>query len=171
MKPIWTKRIAATLIMMSFALVASAQYVWLDEKGSKQYSDMPPPASIPQKNILKQPGRGYVSSPPPSESTDNSAKDAATDDKAKAPMTTAEKNADFQKRKAKQAEDEAKAAAEAKHAAAKAKACENARNYSQSLSSGQRIATTDKSGERSFLTDEQRAKELREAREVLNECK
>ena len=169
MRPIWTKRIAATLVLLSFSTMVLAQYIWLDERGMKQFSDMPPPASVPAKNILKQPGRSYT----PSQSSDSgdASDKKATAEKDNTPMTTAEKNAEFQKRRAKQAEDEAKAAVEAKNAAAKAKKCGNARAYQRSLSSGERIATTDKNGERSFLSDEQRARELKDAQSALSDCK
>lgn len=171
MKPIWTPRIAAALTMLCMTTAAFGQYIWLDEKGGKQYSDMPPPASIPQKNILKQPGKSYSASQTSSDSADVPAKTTATAEKTSAPMTTAERNADFKKRKAKQAEEEAKAAEEAKNAAAKAKNCENAKSYHRSLTAGERIATTDKNGEKTFLSDEQRAKEIKEAQAVLNDCK
>jgi hypothetical protein len=173
MRPIWIKRIVTTLTLLSFASLACAQYVWLDNKGVKQYSDMPPPASVPQKQILKQPGRSYSASQTSSDNNDadSASKSATSPDKSSAPMTTAEKNADFQKRKAKQAEQEAKAAEEAKNAAAKSKNCENARNYYRSLTSGARIATTDANGERVYLGDDQRAKETQDAQNILNDCK
>ena len=33
---------------------ALAQYVWVDDKGNKQYSDTAPPASVPKNRILKR---------------------------------------------------------------------------------------------------------------------
>jgi hypothetical protein len=173
MKSIGIKRIVSTLTLLGFTAVASAQYIWLDEKGVKQFSDVPPPASVPQKRILKQPGQTYFA---PQSSSDDAASDtsdqkSSSPDKPSAPLTTAEKNAEFMKRRAKQAEQEAKAAAEAKNAAAKAKNCENARNYYRSLTSGERIMTRDSSGERAFLSDEQRAREEKETKAILNDCK
>ncbi|MGZ3159237.1 MAG: DUF4124 domain-containing protein, partial [Burkholderiaceae bacterium] len=168
MKPIWITRIAATLTMMGLAAAACGQYIWLDDKGVKQFSDMPPPASVPQKNILKQPNRTPIAAPASTDSDSNNAaaKNPLITEKANVPMTTAEKNADFQKRKAKQAEMEAKAAEEAKNAAIKAKNCDNARSYQRSLTSGERIATTDKNGERFYLNDEQKAKEAKDAQNI-----
>ena len=171
MKPIWTPRIAATLTMFCMTTAAFGQYIWLDEKGGKQYSDMPPPASIPQKNILKQPGKSYSAPQTSSDNADAPAKSPAVAEKTNVPMTTAERNADFKKRQAKQAEEEAKTAEEAKNAAAKAKNCENAKSYHRSLVSGERISTTDKNGEKTFLDDGQRAKEIKEAQAALNDCK
>jgi hypothetical protein len=173
MKSIGIKRIVSTLTLLGFTAVASAQYIWLDAKGVKQYSDVPPPASVPQNRILKQPGQSYMAPQMSSDdaSSDTSNQNTSSSEKASAPMTTAEKNAEFMKRRAKQAEQEAKAAAEAKYAAAKAKNCENARNYYRSLTSGERIATRDSSGERAFLSDEQRSKEEKETKAILNDCK
>lgn len=138
---------------------ASAQYVWVDEKGTKQYSDMPPPASVPTSRILKRPGG--APSPQPE----------AASPPAKTELSVAEKEADFRKRRSEQAEKEKKAAEQAKYEADKAKHCERAREYNRVLESGERVARTDKSGERAFLTDEQRAQELRDTRRTLEECK
>jgi hypothetical protein len=170
-----TKKFAVTLLMLTSMLgistVAFAQYIWIDESGVKQYSDMAPPSSIPKKNILKQPGKSYSASQSNSDTPAPAAKSTDGSDKQSAPLTAAEQNAEFQKRKAKQAADEAKAALEAKNAEAKAKYCDSTRSYNRSLASGDRIATTDKNGERSFITDEQRAKEIKETGEALNNCK
>ncbi|MFC7517478.1 DUF4124 domain-containing protein [Herbaspirillum sp. GCM10030257] len=151
----------AALICMGFAGAAHAQYVWLDDRGVKQFSDMPPPSSIPASRILKQPGS----------STPAAAPAESVGSEAKSQMTTAEKNAEFRKRQTERAEKERKAAEEAKIASEKARNCERAQEYYRALESGERISRTDKNGERSFLSDEQRAKEVRESRRVLDECK
>ncbi|HZW14352.1 MAG TPA: DUF4124 domain-containing protein [Noviherbaspirillum sp.] len=151
---------AAALMGLALAGTAFAQYVWVDEKGVKQYSDMPPPASVPANRILKQ--RGVAVSQQP---------EAETAAAPKTDLSTAEKEAEFRKRRAEQAEKDKKAAEQAKYAADKAKHCERAREYNRALESGQRIARTDKDGERTFLTDEQRAQELRDSRRTLEDCK
>lgn len=154
---------AAALTALSLTGAAFAQYVWIDEKGVKQYSDMAPPASVPASRIIKQP-HGSTISP----ATVTAAESAAPD---KAEMTTAEKNAEFRKRRAEQAEKEKKAAEDTRFAAEKAKHCEQAREYSRALESGERLTRTDKNGERIFLPDEQRSREIRETRRVLQDCK
>lgn len=162
MKPARLKHVAAALAALSFASAAFAQYVWLDDRGVKQYSDMPPPASVPQKRILKQPGGAPA---PASESAQNAPS------AEKAPMTLAERNAEFQKRRAEQAEKEKKAEEQQRAAADKARNCERAGEYRRMLESGERIAHRDGNGERSFLTDEQRAQELNETRTIMRDCK
>lgn len=169
MTRVHVKHIIAALAALTLASTACAQYIWLNERGVKQYSDMPPPASVPQSRILKQPGGAS----PTAAQTNAAATETAekSPEKDKAPMTIAERNADFQKRKAEQAAKEKKAEEQAKEAAAKAKNCEQASEYHRVLASGERIARADRNGERSFMTDEQREQELKEAKRLLDNCK
>ncbi|OWW22170.1 DUF4124 domain-containing protein [Noviherbaspirillum denitrificans] len=153
----------AAVAALLLPVAASAQYIWLDEKGSRHYSDMPPPPSVPSNRILKQPGA-------PASAQQNPA-DEKPANAAKTAPTLAEQNAEFRKRRADQAEKEKKAADEAARAADKAKNCERAHDFQRLLDSGERIARTDKNGERTFLTDEQRARESRENRQTLADCK
>jgi hypothetical protein len=177
MKPIWpacVPTLILALLTMSLPASAVAQYVWLDEKGGKHYSDVPPPTSIPNNRILKAPGAAHLATAKTAEvsATPQSDEEASiTKATVKTPKTVAEKNADFIKRKTEQAEKEKKAADEAKRLADKAKSCERTREYQRVLDSGQRIAQTDKYGERAIMNDEQRAQELREAKQMLAECK
>lgn len=162
---------AVALIAGGCALAgtALAQYVWIDGSGVKQYSDMPPPVSVPAARILKTPRP--VSAPASAVGTAPAPADAgATADKPKAPPTLADKNAEFNKRRAEQAEQEKKAAEQSRIAAEKTKNCERARQYQKTLASGVRITSTDKNGERVFLDDAQRAQEQQEAKKVLQDC-
>jgi hypothetical protein len=163
-----------SMLALSFPGTAVAQYVWLDEKGSKHYSDIPPPASIPNNRILKAPGTSRLEPAknlemPVSTQADEEASSGKS--AAKSPKTLAEKNADFIKRKTEQAEKDKKSADEAKRTADKTKNCERIRDYQRALDSGQRIAQTDKYGERAIMSDEQRAREARETKQMLAECK
>jgi hypothetical protein len=167
-------RFVPTALGLAFCLLASgafAQYVWLDEKGVKQFSDMPPPAGVPQSRILKQPTgiKPKTGLENNDQSSDNTTKPAAAQQKSS--MTTAEQNAEFRKRRADQAEKEKKAADEATRQAEKAKNCERAQNYQRGLESGERISYTDKNGERAYMSDEQRERELQEAHRILADCK
>lgn len=161
MKRIPLQHLAAAMLALTVLQSAGpvyAQYVWVDEKGVKQYSDMPPPPSVPASRILKQPG---AASQPTEPSPTNTRQEPST----------ADKNVEFRKRKAEQAEKEKKAAEEARLAAEKSKNCERAREYQRALESGERISRTATNGERSFLTDEQRTQELNEARRIVQECR
>lgn len=171
-----TKNVFAALVLTFATSAAFAQFVWIDANGTKQYSDRPPPASIPKNKILKEPSlelRNGGQSAGQAEAVTGAApeKGAPNVKPAKGPATTAEKNADFVKRKSDQAEADKKAADEAKEAADKSKNCERAQAYNRSLQSGERIATTDKNGEKAFLSDEKRGQEVRETKRVMEGCK
>ena len=179
---------------------ALAQYAWIDERGVRQYSDQPPPKSIPTARILHQPAESLRSNAPALPATTPAAiragasaaeapasaqpagiaatpaaaaaaAVAAVPTVPKPPLTTADKNADFLKRKAEAEEKEKKLAEEARLAAAKARQCEQARSYASSLQSGERITIAGKDGERSYMSDEERQQESAEARRALAGCK
>lgn len=183
MKKVSTKHIAILLLgMLGCSTVVYAQYAWIDERGVKQYSDMPPPITTPRAKILKAPNlKPMASAPSPSgdaataEGAENPAENPAPPPKAKekdkTPLTTAEKNTEYQKRKAEQAEKDKKTGEEAKAATDKKNNCESARAYLRSLESGQRIAATGKNGEKSYIDDKQRADELQRAKQIIAECK
>ncbi len=166
-----------TGLMLAFAVSSSAlaQFVWIDPNGTRQYSDRPPPASVPKNKILKEPGielrnpRAADVAPAPAEAAALAVKDSAV--APKGPQTTAEKNADYIKRKTDQADKDKKTADDAKEAADKNKNCERAQAYSRSLQSGQRIATTDKNGDKSYMSDDKRAQDIRDTQRVLDACK
>jgi type IV secretory pathway VirB10-like protein len=160
------QKIVIAIAMFTCATAAMAQYVWLNDKGIKQYSDMPPPPSVPNSKILKTP-RGV---PPATTPAEPAEADSDTAKKA-APPTTADKDAEYQKRRAEQAEKDKKADEKAKQEAAKKKNCESAQAYNRALASGERISRVNASGEREYLSDEQRAAGQKEAQRALADCK
>jgi len=165
--------IATAFFMLGLCASASAQYVWLDENNKKHYSDQPPPASVPNKRILKTPRNRpaiNINESTPTDKASGASTGAAAATKPQAPMSTAEKNADFNKRKMEQAEKDKKADNEKKRADAKAQNCERARSAQRSLSSGERIARMGKSGEREFMGDEERARESQTVQDALKDC-
>ena len=167
--------IATVFFMLGLFAPASAQYVWIDQNNKKHYSDQPPPASVPNSRILKAPrNRPAVNINDAAQNgavtgTSTGASSAAPA-KLKAPMTTAEKNADFNKRKMEQAEKDKKAEEERKRADAKAQNCERARAAQRSLNSGERITRVGKNGEREYIGDEERTREKQVVQDTLKEC-
>lgn len=161
------------LAALAFCVSASAfaQYAWTDEKGVRQYSDRPPPASVPNSRILKQPG--FATHSPIEAGLDAGQHDAeASKSQAANPTPTlAERNTDYKRRQAERAEKEKKEAEEARRATENRKNCDRAQEYRRVLESGERIGRVDKNGERSFLTDEQREQEMRETGKILQDCK
>jgi hypothetical protein len=158
-------------LMLGLSLPAFSQYVWLDEKGVKHYSDMPAPATVPASRILKSAGAALRAQSPGNTPITPEDMNGNATAKTQLPMTTAEKNADFQKRRIEQSEKDKKAAEETQRAADKAKNCERASTYQKALDSGQRIAQQGTDGQRAFLSDAQRAQELRDTKRILVECK
>lgn len=151
-----------------------AQFVWRDSQGVKHYSDRPPPSSVPRNKILKAPNivapSAFDLAAPAA--TENVATGAATTSpKSAGSMSTAERNADYTKRKMDEAEQAKKSTATAKLAADKKTNCEQARSYSRTLEDGGRISNIDSNGERVYLSDEQRVQEVRKAQRILAECK
>jgi hypothetical protein len=84
--------------------------------------------------------------------------------------TLAERNADFNKRKAEAAEAK-QAAANAQRKADEAANCNAARQNQQALDQGLRLSTYDKNGERGYMNDEQREELRKNTQKVLADCK
>lgn len=170
-------RLAVLLFGLGLAHAALAQYVWLDEKGVKQFSDQPPPANIPKKNIIKGPAAPSAKPAAKPGSDDaapaelDAAAASAASNAASAAPTYAERNAEYKKRRQEQVEKDKQASDDAARAEARKKNCERARDYQRTLDSGIRITNTDKNGERSVMGDEERNRASRENRQILDGCK
>jgi hypothetical protein len=147
-------------LTLAFAASASAQlYRWVDKDGKVRYSDTPPPGV--KATTLRPPSAATA---PPAAAGDAAAKDAK-----KGPLTPAEQEADYRKRqlesqKARGKDDQARRDTDAKQAN-----CARAREALVTLESGQRITRTDGQGERAFLDDEARAREIEKARQSVRE--
>lgn len=152
----------AGLTMLAHVGNAHAQYAWTDERGARHYSDRPPPASVPESRVFKRPGGAPAPAPEALRNREVSAPAPA--------VSLAERNAEFRRRQAGRMEAENKAAEEARIAAEHKLNCERAAVYQRTLDSGVRIRITEGDGERRYLSDEQRARELRETRKVLSGC-
>lgn len=168
------------LIATSILLISSnsfAQYIWINEKGVKQFSDKPPPASVPKNKIIKAPNINH--SNPASNSSSNTDNAESADGKTKLseieklekPKTIANKNEDFNKRKQEREENEKKAKEEQTRLAENKKQCERAKSYQRTLENGNLVTTTNKNGEKIILDGSQRAKELAETKKYTQECK
>jgi hypothetical protein len=166
-----------TYIFLASSFIASlmisnvvvAQYIWLNDKGVKQYSDTPPPKSVPREKILKSPFG--TTRPTTAIEAKNPADAVAENPKIEKPVTTASKNEDFNKRKLAREEADKKIAAEKQQNSDKAKNCERAKSYKQSLDEGMLIMSRDKNGERAPLDEAQRAREMNDVKKVLADCR
>jgi hypothetical protein len=147
--------------LLVLANLAQAQYVWIDQKGMKQFSDQAPPASVPLKNILKAPPKtaAFVAV------DEFSTKPAAP---AAAPAALADREADYRKRMKEKADVDTKAAGQADYVAQRKAACDAARIRIAELASGKRVRTNTE--DRAVLDDNARAAKLAEANQSLSQC-
>lgn len=154
--------IASTTALL--VMPAQAQWKWRDAQGRVQYSDRPPPASVPDKDVLSKPSRSLA--PPPAPVAASAASPGASAVPVRDPQLEARKRQT-------EAEEAAKTRAEEDKLARQRKEnCERAREYARTIESGMRIARVNAQGEREVLDDDQRAKEQVKAREVMaSECR
>src|SRR5436309_5145776 len=135
---------------LAFAATALAQqYRWVDKDGKVGYGDTPPPGV--QATSLKPPPAG-----------------------APAPTTAPQANpeAAFRKRQQERQEKEEKSAKERADAETKRVNCEQSQASLRTLQSGQRISSTNAAGERVFIDDEERTKEIERTQRAVNDwCK
>jgi type IV secretory pathway VirB10-like protein len=158
--------LAAALVAV-YAVPASAQWAWRDESGRTVYSDRPPPASVKSDQILRQPSSQSFGAPSAQNAPGPEGKGDAKD-APKGPKTLAEREQEFRKRQQESAEAEKKQAEEQSRSEQKAAECERMRGYLKALEDGQRIARTDAQGNREFLDDAARAKEVSRVRDGMS---
>ena len=143
MTRVW--HVTAAGLLMAIATVAQAQYVWVDAKGVKQFSDRGPPPEVPLKNILKSPAPAA-----PIDDADSAGQPNASG-KPAAP-SLADREADHRTRKAYEAQ--------------RAAACNSARAARAQLDHGRRLRTANGS----IMDDAQRASEASRADSILRDC-
>ena len=172
--PFWRTSIAAGFLLLASSL-ASAQWVWM-EGGRKVFSDTAPPASVPDKSIVKRPGGGGASAPSvvtPVAPTDGEASAQAPAGAAPAPAAGApqlpagDKELEARKKQTEQAEEARKKAEEQRLAKARIESCARAKQAKATMDSGVRLATTNTRGEREVMDDKARAAETRRIDDIM----
>ena len=153
---------AVALLAALGSAPAMAQWQWIDGTGSRVFSDTPPPAGTPDKNIVKRPGIARASAPAPSPAATAAPQ---TDTAAKAPVKDNE--LESRKKQAEQAEQAKRKAEQERIAKIRAENCERATRAKATLDSGIRIATTNAKGEREILDDKARSDEGKRLDEVI----
>jgi hypothetical protein len=137
----------------------------VDKDGKVRYGDTPPPGV--KATPMGAPASG-ASAPAPAPTA------ASKDGKAakKGPLTPAEQEQEYRKRKEEAGKASEEAARERKEKEAKKENCDRATEYMRGLESGQRITRIDSRGERYFLDEAQSAQEVAKARQSVQEaCK
>lgn len=143
---------------------ALAQWQWVDSTGSKVFSDTPPPASIPDKNILKRPGARMAALPAAAPSTPDT---TSTGSVGAPKVPVRDEQLEARKKQAEDAEKAKKKAEDERVAKARAENCERARRSKSTLDSGIRIATTNAKGEREIMDDKTRAQENQRVDDII----
>ena len=153
-------RLLVILAALAFSASASAQlYKWVDKDGRVQYGDNPPPNT---KATRLKPPPGVPSASAPADAK----KDGASKNKPLSP------EAAFKKRQQERQEQEQKTGKERADAEQRRAGCDQAQASLRQLQSGQRMSTVNAAGERVFIDDEQRAKEIERAQKSVAEwCK
>lgn len=160
----------ALLVLLSIGLnsTALAQWKWRDGKGHVQYSDIPPPSTVAEQDILQRPnGAGRRAPVAAVEATAAApAGSAASGPRTTDPDLEAKRKAEDEKQAAK------RKAEEDKQAAARAENCRRAQAQQRALDDGMRIARVNAKGEREILDDKGRAEESSRARAIISsDCK
>ena len=162
----WRQPLAA-IVLLAFSQLAFAQWQWVDNTGRKVFSDTPPPAGIPDKNVLKRPGARAPAAP--SAESDEAAPTAEAPAAPKPPAK--DEQLEAKKRQAEAAEEAKRKAEEARIAQLRADNCQRAQRAKATLDSGVRIATTNARGEREIMDDTARAAETRRLNDIMrNDC-
>lgn len=154
------------LVLVVACGTAQAQWKWRDANGRLQVSDLPPPTSVPDRDILQRPK-------PPAAGTGSATAIAPAGNAASAPVAApSAKPLDAELEKKRKAEEQERAAKtkadEERRQAQRADNCARARSAAATMESGQRVTRLNEKGEREFLDDRQRAEEARRAREVIS---
>lgn len=154
---------------LTLSLPALAQYQWIDKDGRRVFSDRPPPADVPARNILSRPRAAAETLPLPAPAASAAAPAGAA---ANPPNAGIDKALEEKKKQAEAAAVAKHKDDEAKQAAMRADNCQRARNARSTLASGMRMSRVDASGERRVLDDADRAAELKRVNEIIRaNCK
>jgi hypothetical protein len=163
-----TLRTIAAVMLLGAASGAIAQWKWRDGSGKVQYSDLPPPAGVPDKDILQRPpgqrqpvvirsldAAAAASAPRPPASAASAPSKAELEQQAK-------QKAEQEQQNKRQKEEERKLAEQ------RADNCKRATANLRSLQDGLRISRRNEAGEISYLDDKQRADEVARTRAIVS---
>lgn len=146
----------AAAVLLSLPLACMAQvYKYKDAEGRTVFSDTPPPGSNAVKKDIP-----VTTSPPPGEGAPKSS------------SSLQDQMQQFEKRREERQAADAKAAKEKAERERAAEHCTKARNRLAALQSGQRIVRFNAQGEREYMDDAGREKEIADSQKAVSDwCK
>ena len=163
---------AVLLSVVCLSSVAHAQWQWLDKDGKRVFSDRAPSADVPEKNILKRPGRAANATPAAAAADGSGSTAAATAASAPASnvikLPSADKELEARKKAATDQEAAKRKADEERVAKARADNCNRAKRDKATVDSGVRMARTNDKGEREVFDDAMRAAESKRLKEIMD---
>lgn len=147
----------------SLAPPALAQWKWRDADGRIQYSDRPPPAGTPARDVLSRPA-----APPAPIARPAAATSAASAPGAAPVAASGAGNVEPELLARKKAAEAAERKVEDERLARERQAsCTRARDYLRVLETGVPLARVNEKGERESVPAAERDAELRRAREIV----
>jgi hypothetical protein len=175
MKPIRCLRALCAGAALLLAAHAHAQYSWIDDHGTRVFSDRPPPVGTPPSRILQAPRSATASTPvevppPATDATNPPDKPSPAAGAKRALPTLADREAAYRERTARYEADAREAAEKARRKVEHANACTAAREEEQLMRKTRRMIGVNEKGERAVLTDEDKAARLARAQRVLADC-
>lgn len=142
---------------------------WIDGSGQVQFSDLPPPLSVPDKNILERPTVQQLRAAAAAAAAAASAAAVAS---TGAGVTRTDPELEARRRRAADEQAAQQRQAQDRDNALRADNCRRARAHLAALSDGLRMTRTNAQGEREVLDDNARAQEMQRARGVVaSDCR
>jgi hypothetical protein len=161
----WSVFVLTAMLGALLAAPAAAQWKWRGQGGQIQYSDLPPPLGVAERDILQRPEATQRKPVAPPAAA--SAASAAASGVALLTPKQVEPELEAKRRQAEQQEAAKKKAEEERVAAAKAENCTRAKGQLKALEDGIRMARTNAKGELERLDDKGRAEEIKRTREIM----
>ncbi len=163
---------AVTVVAAALCGPVHAQYKWRDESGQLVISDQPPPSSVPGGRVI----RGYeapqrATAPAAAEAQPTGPRESAGSSAA-AP-TVADRMLEARRKQQERDAERKKREEEARQASAQAartaRVCADQDTNVRTLESGMRLVRVNESGEREYLTDDERSAQLERIRKEMKE--
>lgn len=161
-------RITLLALACALPLVASAQWIWVDKDGRKVFSDRAPSPDVPTERIVKAP-RGAALPTAPAPATVAAAPSEAAADKSGATPKPVGKDKTLEERRKQLAAAEAdkKKAEQASYVALRTDNCNRAKASKAGFDTGARITRFNSQGEREYLSDSDRAAEVKRLNDII----
>lgn len=161
-------RLLLALVALSFSGWSVAQWQWVDKDGRKIFSDRAPPPDIPEKSILKRPGKTMSEVPKAAEDAASAPEADSAVPGMPAPKASAvDKTLEAKKKQVAQAEADKRKAEQERIQTARAENCTRAKQAKMTYESDVKIIRTNAAGQREVLDDAARAAELQRIERII----